>query len=60
MVVRNRLRISDFMEGYDPHNELCICEPNFRRGLDSAGVKLTVPEVDLLCDVYVKSYDAFY
>lgn len=49
--VRLRMRIVDFMEGYDAHRELCICEPDFRRGLNSAGVKLSEPEVDLVCEV---------
>lgn len=49
--VRQRMRIVDFMEGFDPHRELCICEPDFRRGLDSSGVRLSQPEVALVCEV---------
>lgn len=49
MTVRNRMRIVDFMQGFDVHNELCITEENFRRGLNSAGITITLPEVDLVC-----------
>lgn len=51
--VRKRMRIVDFIEGYDTHRELCCCEADFRRGLNSSGVQLSEPEVHLLCSVYV-------
>lgn len=49
--VRNRMRIVDFMQGYDSHNELCIPEADFRRGLNAAGILISIPEVDLVCHV---------
>lgn len=51
MTVRNRMRIMDFMQGFDTHNELCIPEMDFRRGLNSAGIFITAPEIDLVCRV---------
>lgn len=51
MAVRHRMRIVDFMQGFDMHNELCIAESDFRRGLNAAGILITVPEVDLVCQV---------
>lgn len=51
LTVRQRMRIIDFMQGYDQHNELCIADADFRRGLNSAGINITLPEVDLVCQV---------
>lgn len=52
IVVRNRIRIVDFMNGYDRHREMCIIEENFRRGLNAAGIFINLSEIDLLCDVF--------
>lgn len=52
-VVRKRIRILDYMENFDCHNELCIIDSDFRRGLNSAGVELSEAEVDLICHMYV-------
>lgn len=49
IVSRNQIRVLEFMEGFDTHRELCILEPDFRRGLDAANVRLAVSEVDQLC-----------
>lgn len=49
IVARNQIRVVEFMEGFDKHRELCIPESDFRRGLDSANVKLSINEVDQLC-----------
>lgn len=51
-VVRKRLRIYDFMKGFDRLNHTCIPETDFRRGLATASIDLTEHEVDLLCDVF--------
>lgn len=49
---RARMRITDFIEGYDRHNEQCVCVADFRRGLDAAGIRLTAVEVQLVADVF--------
>ncbi|XP_055847317.1 uncharacterized protein LOC129913017 [Episyrphus balteatus] len=51
----NNVKIIDFFEGYDHHKENQIPEMNFRRGLDNANVKLTVPEVNIICDIFRSS-----
>lgn len=47
----NNVKIIDFFVDYDHHRENQIPESDFRRGLDNADVKLTVPEVDIICDM---------
>lgn len=53
MTVRKRMRILSFMEGFDPHKEMCIPIADFRRGLNSAGITVSTNEVDLVCHVWV-------
>lgn len=50
-VVRNRVRLMDFFKNYDKHNEFCIIESDFRRGLNLAGIKLEHMELTLICEV---------
>lgn len=53
IVVRKQIRILDSMEDFDIHNELCISDNDFRRGLNTSGVReLTESEVDLICYMY--------
>lgn len=54
IVVRNRVRIMDFFKYYDKHNELCILETDFRRGLNLAGIQLEHMELNLICEVLVE------
>lgn len=49
--VRHRMRILEFMQGYDSHNEMCIAETDFRRALNAAGIFVSENEVNLVCDV---------
>ncbi|XP_055905315.1 uncharacterized protein LOC129940841 isoform X2 [Eupeodes corollae] len=51
----NNVKIIDFFVDYDHHRENQIPESDFRRGLDNADVKLTVPEVDIICDIFRSS-----
>lgn len=51
--VRNRVRMIDFFKDYDKHNELCILETDLRRGLNLAGIKLELMELNLICEVLV-------
>lgn len=53
IAARNRVRIMDFFKDYDKHNELCILETSFRRGLNLAGIKLEHMELTLICEVLV-------
>lgn len=53
IAVRNRVRILDFLKNYDKHNELCILETDFRRGLNLAGVRLEHMELNLICEMLV-------
>lgn len=50
-VVRKRIRIIDFMKDFDHHSEQCICEIDFRRGLDTSNIKMSVAELDLISEV---------
>uniref|UniRef100_A0A182PA37 EF-hand domain-containing protein n=1 Tax=Anopheles epiroticus TaxID=199890 RepID=A0A182PA37_9DIPT len=50
--VRRRLRLIDFMEGFDPLNHHRICETQFCRGLSTANVKLTTNEMQLICEYF--------
>lgn len=49
--VRKRIRIKEFLKDYDRHNEQCIIESNFRRGLENSNIILTLQEMDLICNV---------
>lgn len=49
--VRNRIKIAEFMRGYDTHKERVIKEADFRRSLDTANIHLTPTEADTLCHV---------
>ncbi|XP_053670075.1 uncharacterized protein LOC128720430 [Anopheles nili] len=48
--VRRRLRLVDFMQGFDPLNHHRITEDQFCRGLSTASVQLTPTEMQLLCN----------
>lgn len=53
IVVRKQIRILDSMENFDIHNELCISANDFRRGLNTSGIReISEPEVGLICHVY--------
>uniref|UniRef100_A0A182S5M9 EF-hand domain-containing protein n=1 Tax=Anopheles maculatus TaxID=74869 RepID=A0A182S5M9_9DIPT len=48
-VVKRRLRLVDFMQGFDPLNHHRISDVQFCRGLATASVQLTPNEMQLLC-----------
>uniref|UniRef100_A0A182N4N9 MICOS complex subunit MIC60 n=1 Tax=Anopheles dirus TaxID=7168 RepID=A0A182N4N9_9DIPT len=50
--VRRRLRLIDFMQGFDPLNHHRISDVQFCRGLATASVQLTPTEMQLLCDYF--------
>ncbi|KAG4066440.1 hypothetical protein HA402_007076 [Bradysia odoriphaga] len=52
IAARNRVRIMDFLKNFDKHNELCIVETDFRRGLNLAGIHLEHMELNLICEVF--------
>lgn len=51
-VVRERIRVIDFLIDYDKNNENCIPRENFIRGLGSCRLTLTPAEMDTLADVF--------
>uniref|UniRef100_A0A182QSD8 EF-hand domain-containing protein n=1 Tax=Anopheles farauti TaxID=69004 RepID=A0A182QSD8_9DIPT len=51
-VVRRRLRLIDFMQGFDPLNHHRISDVQFCRGLVTASVQLTPAEMQLLCEYF--------
>lgn len=53
IAVRKRVRIMEFLKSYDKHNEQCILEADFRRGLNLAGIRLEHMELNLICEVLV-------
>ncbi len=60
IAVRNRVRILDFFKNFDKHNELCIIENDFRRGLNLAGIRLEHMELNLICEVLVFFKNFFF
>ncbi|XP_053658817.1 uncharacterized protein LOC128707886 [Anopheles marshallii] len=50
--VRRRLRLIDFMQGFDPLNHHRISDAQFCRGLATASVQLTANEMQLLCEYF--------
>ncbi|XP_050068923.1 uncharacterized protein LOC126557258 [Anopheles maculipalpis] len=50
--VRRRLRLVDFMQGFDPLNHHRISDVQFCRGLATASVQLTPNEMQLICEYF--------
>ena len=50
-VVRERVRVSEFLKDYDCHNEGVIKKEDFKRGLSLYNFNLTENEVETLMDV---------
>uniref|UniRef100_A0A182JYI6 EF-hand domain-containing protein n=1 Tax=Anopheles christyi TaxID=43041 RepID=A0A182JYI6_9DIPT len=50
--VRRRLRLVDFMEGFDPLNHRRISDVQFCRGLATASIQLTPNEMQLICEYF--------
>lgn len=50
-VVRERVRVSEFLADYDRHNEGVIKKEDFKRGLSLYNFDLTENEVETLMDV---------
>lgn len=51
-VVRERIRVIEFLRDYDPHNENCISILDFVRGLGCCRLDLTPAEVGTLVEVF--------
>lgn len=51
--VTKNISVIDFLQGYDRHREGEILEVDFKRGIDNANIKLSKPEVEQLCKMYV-------
>ncbi|GLV45240.1 chaoptin [Carabus blaptoides fortunei] len=51
-IVRERIRVSEFMRDYDRHNEHIITRMDFKRGLDVCRFDLSENEVDTLMKVF--------
>lgn len=51
-VVRERIRLIEFMEDFDVCNQQVISRINFARGLSTARMELTENEVETLCEVF--------
>jgi hypothetical protein len=47
-IAKNRIRIREFLQDYDPLRNGVIHPHKFRSGLSSAGIKLTEPELAVL------------
>lgn len=51
-VARNRIRLIDFMNGFDPLNHQLITNDEFKRSLNTAGLNnLNVTEMNTICNV---------
>ncbi|KAK2582407.1 hypothetical protein KPH14_004725 [Odynerus spinipes] len=51
-VVRERVKVSEFMRQFDTHNELSIKMADFVRGLDQLRCNLTMTEVDTIMKIF--------
>ncbi|XP_037810226.1 uncharacterized protein LOC119602666 [Lucilia sericata] len=50
--VTKSIQVIDFLQDYDRHREGEILEVDFRRGIDNANIKLSVEEMDTLCNIF--------
>ncbi|XP_047366820.1 uncharacterized protein LOC124955844 [Vespa velutina] len=51
-VVRERIKVSEFLKQYDVHNELAITMVDFIRGLDQLRCNLSTTEVDTIVKIF--------
>ncbi|XP_012253830.2 uncharacterized protein LOC105684778 [Athalia rosae] len=51
-VVRERIRVSEFLKPFDPRRELIIRRADFIRGLDQLRCNLTCREIETIMEVY--------
>lgn len=51
-VVRERIRVSEFLRPFDKCNEMVISREDFKRGISTAGFELTETEVETLMEVF--------
>lgn len=54
--ITKSLSVIEFLQDYDRHREGEILEVDFRRGIDTANIKLSKEEVDTLCKMYNMLY----
>lgn len=50
-VVRERIRVLEFLQDFDKCNEQVISRENFKRGLSMCKLELTENEIETLMDV---------
>ncbi|KAF5278622.1 hypothetical protein FQA39_LY00664 [Lamprigera yunnana] len=51
-VVRDRIRVLEFLKDYDVHTEYVIPQSDFKRGVNNAGITLTDAEYETLFEVF--------
>ncbi|KAF7382800.1 hypothetical protein HZH66_013202 [Vespula vulgaris] len=51
-VVRERIKVSEFLKQYDTHNELSVSTTDFTRGLDQLRCNLSTTEVDTIVKIF--------
>ncbi|XP_011302933.1 uncharacterized protein [Fopius arisanus] len=51
-IVRERVKVTEFLRGFDPRNELVISRSDFVRGMDQIRCNLTPTEIETLMDVF--------
>ncbi|XP_015123214.1 uncharacterized protein LOC107045443 [Diachasma alloeum] len=51
-VVRERVKVTEFLRGFDPRNELAIPRNDFARGMDQIRCNLTPTEIETIMDVF--------
>nr|CAD7447990.1 unnamed protein product [Timema bartmani] len=51
-VVRRGIRVIEFLEQFDPHNQYCVSREDFSRGLDNCCLQLTPTEMETLMSIF--------
>ncbi|CAG2054299.1 unnamed protein product [Timema podura] len=54
-VVRRGIRVIEFLEQFDPHNQYCVSREDFSRGLDNCCLQLTPTELETLMSIFASS-----
>nr|CAD7461961.1 unnamed protein product [Timema tahoe] len=51
-VVCRGIRVIEFLEQFDPHNQYCVSREDFSRGLDNCCLQLTPTEMETLMSIF--------
>ncbi|XP_063987045.1 uncharacterized protein LOC135167617 [Diachasmimorpha longicaudata] len=51
-IVRERIKVTEFLRGFDPRNELVISRNDFVRGMDQIRCNLTSTELETIMDMF--------